>query len=203
MFPTNKYAQPQIMTASGSNKENPAASYFKILRTPEEILKTRRICSWLFDSTGIKCHDHQFERWNQDQYYQTAAFFLRVGLKKDEVSGDKTIGGTAVEGAKPLYEVIMDTNTGEMKHQRTGSRSAVSLRLTPLACREHGVKNVRGLDDKPRNPYFAKSYVNRLWGYMWVPGSSSHWMTFERATHLLTQSYFAIWRMSSVHIALT
>ena len=28
-----------------------------------------------------KCHDHPFERWTQDQYYQLAAFFAQVGLK--------------------------------------------------------------------------------------------------------------------------
>ncbi len=25
-----------------------------------------------------KCHDHPFERWTQDQYYQTAAYFAQV-----------------------------------------------------------------------------------------------------------------------------
>ncbi len=55
---------------------------------------------------------------------QTAAYFAQVGLKKDEESKDKTIGGTAVEGAKPLYEIVSDTGSGEVKHQRTNSQVA-------------------------------------------------------------------------------
>ena len=69
-----------ILTASGSNKENPAASYFKILRTPEETMENT---THLFLATRFncnKCHDHPFERWTQDQYYQTAAFFAQVDL---------------------------------------------------------------------------------------------------------------------------
>ena len=68
-----------------------------------------------------KCHDHPFERWTQDQYYETAAFFAQVGLKKDEKnSGKNTIGGTAVEGKKPLYEEVFDKGSGDIKHERTG-----------------------------------------------------------------------------------
>ena len=76
-----------------------------------------------------KCHDHPFERWTQDQYYETTAYFARVGLKKDDKSGDKRIGGTAVEGAKPLYEIIYDRKEGETKHDRTGAsdRSGLSF----------------------------------------------------------------------------
>ena len=51
-----------------------------------------------------KCHDHPFERWTQDQYYQMAAFFAQVGLKADPASGGRKIGGTRVEAAKPLFE---------------------------------------------------------------------------------------------------
>ena len=56
-----------------------------------------------------KCHDHPFERWTQDQYYQTAAFFAQVDLKADPASKGKTIGGTAVEAPKPLYEKVVAT----------------------------------------------------------------------------------------------
>ena len=71
-----------------------------------------------------KCHDHPFERWAQDQYYETAAFFARVGLKKDPKSGKREIGKTAVEKGKPLYEIVFDKDEGEVTHDRTGEITA-------------------------------------------------------------------------------
>jgi hypothetical protein len=68
-----------------------------------------------------KCHDHPFERWTQDQYYQTAAFLRAVRIEADPAAGDKKIGGTAVEGAKPLYEIVSDKADGEVIHDRTGA----------------------------------------------------------------------------------
>ena len=74
-----------------------------------------------------KCHDHPFERWTQDQYYQTAAYFARVDLKRDPASGNRNIGGSEVEAAKPLYEEVVDKPSGEVEHQRTGAVAAPKL----------------------------------------------------------------------------
>ncbi|RYD33235.1 MAG: DUF1549 domain-containing protein, partial [Verrucomicrobiaceae bacterium] len=101
-----------ILTSSGSNKEHPAASYFKILREPTELMENT---THLFLATRFncnKCHDHPFERWTQDQYYQMSAWFAQVGLDRDPASGDATIGGSAVEGAKPLFELVSDRKEG-------------------------------------------------------------------------------------------
>jgi len=46
-----------------------------------------------------KCHDHPFERWTQDQYYQMSAYFARVTRKEDPKFKGQKIGGSAVEGA--------------------------------------------------------------------------------------------------------
>ncbi len=77
----------EILTATGSNRENPAASYFKILRSPEELVEntTHLFLGVRFNCN--KCHDHPFEKWTQDQYYQTAAYFTQVSLKRDKESG--------------------------------------------------------------------------------------------------------------------
>ena len=166
--PYDKFVH-KVITADGSNKENPAASYYKILREPVDIMEntTHLFLGVRFNCN--KCHDHPFEKWTQDQYYQTAAYFARVGLKEDPASGKRKIGGTAVEGAKPFYEVVFEKSEGEVTHDRTG---AVAPPLFPFDCDyEAGEKPNRRQElaawvTSPDNKYFAKSYVNRLWGYL-------------------------------------
>ena len=187
-----------ILVATGSTKENPAANYYKILRDPAPMMEntTHLFLSVRFNCN--KCHDHPFERWTQDQYYQTAAFFAQLGLENDPASQGKTIGGSAVEGATPLYEVVKDRPSGEVTHERTGQ---VAPPKFPYEIRKVSVtKNVPApkpvtvtKSDKPAsepasaanstrrqqlaewitspsNDYFARSYVNRLWGYMFGVG---------------------------------
>lgn len=158
-----------ILTATGSTKDHPAASYYKILRTPEETMENT---THLFLATRFncnKCHDHPFERWNQNQYYETAAFFSQIGFANDPQSAGKTIGGTAVEGAKPLYEVVSDTGKGEMIHLRTNKAAppvfpyAAKFQENPQASRREKLAAWMTSAD---NQYFAMSYANRIWGYL-------------------------------------
>ena len=165
----------KIITASGSNKDNPAASYWKILRTPTDAMETT---THLFLGTRFncnKCHDHPFERWTQDQYYHLAQYFAQVDLKKDDASGDRRIEGNAVENATPLFEVVSDRSQGAVKHDRTGKEVAPEFPYST----QPGVKGSSAADatrtrrtelaswlTSADNRYFAMSYVNRLWGYL-------------------------------------
>lgn len=158
-----------ILTASGSTRENPPASYWKILRTPTDAMENT---THLFLATRFncnKCHDHPFERWTQDQYYETAAFFAQISRKEDPASKDKKIGGTAVEGAQPLYEVVTNAPDGEVKHDRTGK---VTPPKFPFPAKYEKQENPARRDElaawitTPDNRYFASSYANRLWGYL-------------------------------------
>ena len=163
----------RVLTAAGSNKENPPASYFKILRSPDAIMEntTHLFLGVRFNCN--KCHDHPFEKWTQDQYYETAAYFARVDLKRDPASGKRNIGGTAVEGAKPLYEIVYDKTEGEVKHDRTGAEVAPQF---PFSCEHAQPKEASRRGEfaswitSADNPYFARSYVNRLWGYLFGVG---------------------------------
>ncbi|WP_339727875.1 DUF1549 domain-containing protein [uncultured Gimesia sp.] len=160
----------QILSASGSNKEVPSASYFKIHRTPEDTMEntTHLFLSIRFNCN--KCHDHPFERWTQDQYYETSAFFAQFDLKNAPESKGRTIGGTAVEGRKPLFEVVFDKKEGEMIHERTGMTAPPTFPYPAsfkadekdLSRRETLARWITSRD----NQYFAKAYANRVWGYL-------------------------------------
>jgi mono/diheme cytochrome c family protein len=166
--PYDQFAR-DVLTAQGSNKDNPAASYFKILRDPDLIMENTTHLFLAIRFNCNKCHDHPFERWTQDQYYELAAYFAQTGLKADPASGNQKIGGSAVEGAKPLYEEVYDQPTGEMLHVRTNQPVAPSF---PFSC-DYTVREDASRRDQLAawitsrdNPYFSKSFVNRLWGYL-------------------------------------
>ncbi|MEM1443152.1 MAG: DUF1549 domain-containing protein, partial [Verrucomicrobiota bacterium] len=172
--PYNEFVY-KILTATGSNKDNPAASYYKILRDPDMIMENT---THLFLATRFncnKCHDHPFERWTQDQYYETAAYFAQVDLKRDVENAPKqNIGGTAVEGAKPLYEVVDDKTEGEIKHDRTGELQApafpyeATIEKAAFSNPEAPTRREKlaGWITSADNQYFASSYANRIWGYL-------------------------------------
>jgi WD40 repeat protein/mono/diheme cytochrome c family protein len=162
-----------ILTAGGTNREHPAASYFKILRDPASMMENTTQLFLAVRFNCNKCHDHPFEKWTQDQYYQTAAFFSRVGLKADPESKGRTIGGSAVEAPTPLFEEVWEKPEGEMIHDRT---KKVAPPVLPYVTPHPTVENASRRQELASwitardNPYFAKSYVNRLWGYLFGVG---------------------------------
>lgn len=168
-LPYDQFAR-QVITASGSNFDHPAASYFKILRTPDALLENT---THLFLATRFncnKCHDHPFERWTQDQYYAIGAFFADVALKSDDVnSGQNRVEGTAVEDSRALYEIVEDKTGGEFRHARTGAVASPEFPYeVTYSCQSGASKRERlaAWMTAPGNRYFVASYVNRLWGYL-------------------------------------
>ncbi len=159
----------KVITASGSNKENPPASYYKILRNPVDTMENTTHLFLAIRFNCNKCHDHPFERWTQDQYYEVAAYFAQFELKADPNAKGKRIGGTAVEGAKPLYEIVADKKDGDVVHERT---KQVTPPKFPFDCNYDVSEDATRREvlaawiTSANNPYFARSYVNRLWGYM-------------------------------------
>ncbi len=159
----------EVLTASGSTLENPPAAYYKTLRTPEELVENT---TQLFLATRFncnKCHDHPFERWTQDQYYELAAYFSQIGRKDEPQFANQRIGGTAVEGAKAAVEIVYDSGEGQVTHARTGAVVAPQFPYehegdvpSDASLREQLASWIATED----NPFFAKSYVNRLWSYL-------------------------------------
>ena len=159
-----------MLTGSGSNIDNPAASYYKILRDAPSAMENTTQLFLAVRFNCNKCHDHPFERWTQNQYYQTAAYFAQVTRAEDQRYKGQKIGGTAIEGSgAPLVEIIGDGKSGDVSNIRTSALAAPTfpythndLAPTTAPRRVQLAKWVTSKD----NQYFARSYVNRLWAYL-------------------------------------
>ncbi len=149
----NQFAS-ELLTASGSVFENPAANYWRASRDPLDATETT---AQLFLGIRIqcaKCHNHPFERWSQDNYYGIAAAFTRIGRQK---------------GATTDEEIIHVTRSGDVTQPRTGQTMKVHLLLK-------GDIDVPAEQDRRKvfadwltaadNPFFARACVNRIWGHL-------------------------------------
>jgi hypothetical protein len=167
-MPYDKFSHA-VLTASGSNMDNPAAAYWKILRDPDEAMENTTHLFLAIRFNCNKCHDHPFERWTQDNYYHLEAFFAQVTRSEDPKFKGQKIGGTDVRPPVPLVEIIADAKAGDIKHSRTGQ---VAAPLFPFEHPDKALGTVSRREQLARwitskeNPYFARSYVNRVWSYL-------------------------------------
>jgi hypothetical protein len=167
-MPYDQFARA-ILTAKGSNLDNPAASYWKILRETNEAMENTTHLFLAIRFNCNKCHDHPFERWTQDNYYHLEAFFAQVQRREDPRFKGQKIGGTDVRPPVPLVEIVDDAPSGEVKHYRTGQIATPQFPFThadmpspKLSRRQQLAHWITSKD----NPYFARSYVNRVWSYL-------------------------------------
>lgn len=148
-----------LITAEGSNLENPPVNYMRTLRDTGKIGEdvTQTFLGFRFSCN--KCHDHPFERWTMSQYYQLDAFFARLAFKPGMRAGE---------------EIVYDNfRGGEIKNPKT---DAVVEPKVPYGqnpdWKKSRVREIALADwvvDK-ENPFFAKSYVNRVWSYFFGRG---------------------------------
>jgi len=145
----------ELLTARGSSYDNPAANYFRVTReakpamekTTQVFLGVRMVCA--------QCHDHPFERWTQNQYYQMSAFFSAVGIRAGYEVGE---------------EIVFDQRSDyEMKHPKDGRVMKPEFMLASGAAPvPAGPERRDALAEwltSRDNPFFAKAIANRMWSY--------------------------------------
>lgn len=148
--PYNQFVH-EILTADGSTVQNPPASYFKILDKPEDLMEntTHLFLGVRFNCN--KCHDHPFERWTQRNYWELASYFAHVGTKSEEGKGDVVFDKAEGEVESP-YPGGVQVSFPYKHPGKTGEQTTRRRTLASWLTSE-------------KNPYFAKSFVNRLWSY--------------------------------------
>lgn len=148
--PWDQFAR-DLLLAQGSTYKDGPVNYYRALPTAQERAETT---SQVFLGVRIacaRCHNHPYDRWTQNQYYQMAAFFVRVGSKVGERKDD---------------QVLYATSFGDVRHPKTQKTvTPCALDATPLPADYSGDRRQALADwlTSPQNPFFAHSIVNRIW----------------------------------------
>ena len=149
-----------ILTASGKVKDHPEATFvgFHEADTTRLAAETARV--FLSLQIGCaQCHDHPFDEWRREQFHELAAYFVRASAKMPwNDSGE-------IE--------VKDKGKGEYEMPNVADPSKKGTMMAPTFLT--GEKLGQGKNDLERrtelalviasrdNPWFAKSYVNRVW----------------------------------------
>jgi hypothetical protein len=149
----------ELITATGNTFEHAPANYFRIAKDPYALAESTAQLFLGVRMQCAKCHNHPFERWTQDDYYGFATWFASVKTKP--------------AGGKPnADEIVYVGRTGSVTQPRTGKV------MTPRIP-GGGETPVPPGDPRPalanwltaaKNPFFAKSVVNRVWFHVMGKG---------------------------------
>ncbi len=128
-----------------------------------------------------KCHDHPFERWTQDQYYHLSAYFAHVesierpGQRR---FGDRRFGRRSRPAALRNHRRLRQRRGEARPHRRRqAARRSRSSAKHPAKKGETRREELADWITSADNPYFAKSYVNRIVG---LPHRPRHHRTARR-----------------------
>lgn len=152
----------EIIAARGSTYLNPPANYYRALRDPvtraeataQVFLGVRLQCA--------QCHNHPFDRWSQDDYYDWASLFARVNYKILSNTRRDNLDSHEFNGEQVVYLA----GEGSVKNPRTGRPAAARFLGAPasLADDQDPLQALAGwLTD---HPLFAKAQANRVWFHL-------------------------------------
>jgi hypothetical protein len=148
--PWNKFAY-EIFTSTGDTRQNGALNYYVLHKDPIDLTETATEAFMGNRVTCARCHNHPLEKWTQKQYYELVNLFARVGLKN---------------GSEPGDIVVYAKTTGDVIHPRLlKPLPPTPLDGTPMSLTSTEDRRIRFADwlVSPKNIYFARSLVNRVW----------------------------------------
>jgi Protein of unknown function (DUF1553)/Protein of unknown function (DUF1549) len=152
--PWSEFAR-EMLVSLGNTLHKPAASFYRVARTPEESAET---FAQLFLGVRVQCahcHNHPFENITQTDYYGLAAYFAQVQRKDAKFMLDDEVIYLA-----PGREV---QNPQTHKNQEPVAFGTPAGKLAPDDDRREKLADWLTKSD---NPYFAPSLVNRVWYHL-------------------------------------
>ncbi len=162
--PLDQFAR-ELISARGSTYDNPAANYYRANREPaaraeaaaQVFLGTRLQCA--------QCHNHPFDRWSQDDYFDWTDLFSRVQYKIVENRRRDSNDQHEFKGEQIVYMA----RKGSVKNPRTGQPAKPRFLGSTKPLPEDGadyLSDLGGWLTSTNNPFFARTQANRIWFHL-------------------------------------
>lgn len=151
----------ELLTSVGSTFQSPATNYFRVNDDPKLAMETTTQLFLGVRMVCAQCHDHPFERWTQNQYFQLSAFFAAVGMKPGFDSDEQIV-----------YLKREDT---DFLHPKTNKPVEpeyllASAGMPPIGAFGDSREALADWLTSEKNPYFGKAITNRVWSYFFGRG---------------------------------
>jgi hypothetical protein len=184
--PLDQFAR-ELVAARGSTYAQPAANYYRNLRTPVERaeaaaqvwLGTRLQCA--------QCHNHPYERWTQDDYHDWTAVFERVDFKVIENRRVDSNDSHEFKGEQIVFVKNSGEHQNPRSHRASVPRFLGAAKPVPpagagappevglpagLSWPTNAVPGTTPLDalgvwlTSTNHPLFARTQANRVWYHL-------------------------------------
>lgn len=161
--PMDQFAR-ELISARGSTYLNPPANYYRGNRDP---ISRAEAAAQVFLGARLQCaqcHSHPFDRWTQDDYYDWAGLFARIDYKVLENRRRDENDKHEFKGEQVVYLAsknnFKNARTGQAAKPRfLGSAQAIAPYVDELDALAAWITD-------PKNPFFARAQVNRIWFHM-------------------------------------
>jgi hypothetical protein len=162
-----------LVTATGVNDECGPVNYLTAqFGNPIEIAGTTSRVFLGVQIQCAQCHDAKTEPWKREQFHELVAFFGRA-----KIIQHKDVGGRgtpyAIEGREDgQYQMTSKREVGKLISMPPRFLTGESISMD-APDKERRLALARFLTS-PKNPWFARAYVNRMWtalmGWGFYPG---------------------------------
>jgi hypothetical protein len=155
----------RLVAARGSTYEQPPANYYRALRDP---LTRGETTAQLFLGVRLqcaKCHNHPFDVWTQDDYYNWAGVFARIEYEIIENNPQDKLDKQEFVGEQ---KVVMK-DEGEVTNARTGEPATphfLGADGAHVEAEQNRLEQLALWLTDPANRDFAQAQANRIWYHM-------------------------------------